>query len=657
MDGISVFFSYSLSKTYDAILTEKVVDVAKERVEHRASLGWEVVDAMEPAVGLICEKVEDALKNSDALIAEATTWSPNVMYELGFARANKYPIVVLINRNALHEEMLAPYYDFLGISPTTPLPTDLGDIEFIDYSDDINLAGGLTNLEGSIDHALDVISARLPVGMRTLRRGERRLQAKTDRLGEATKDIVDPPLLRLLSGWLERVVTELGEAGSQGFLVSPKYYPACFAQFRDSERHAATAIADLSDETEPISVLANAGTNMGVSERIFLIGGQQFFDEVRLQFLFEEIHRFSEASDIPGNSILVARADDFDMPSIHPFPRARGQDLLLISPGLVGGYEVVDEQPYLNVVSDAETFEKAKIYYRNVRRCAFQFDSGWKDAIQMKSAWLAREKRVGRWKSGWTFNSRDSTYYDLYDLHIRTWVPGYEDFLETTASRVVQALLEAHSMPDTGAIPRAIMEIGCGTGNLTIRILRAVQRSRAASAVFKRLIAVDKAKEMTRSTVKTIKNSSLNESVVVSQGTAFTALEQEVLKAAPFGVICGSLVLSHLLQADVKTRLDYVLSECRELLVPGGSVVLVDALIPNPTERERLKKEWRQVMLLHGLPPERADLFLKHNQEMLNTATAEDLEASSSRNGFKLKIENIPAFGELPFRIISFQRD
>lgn len=460
-------------------------------------------------------------------------------------------------------------------------------------------------------------------------------------------------MLRLLGGWLERVVIELGDAGSNEFLVSPKYYAACFAKFKDAERLKACAIADLSDLTEPTSLFSGAGVDMSVSERIVLVSGKQLFDDEALLSVFRTIRSHVERPNLPGYRIFIARSDDSGAPLGHPFKGSMSQDILLISPDLVGGYETVDGQPFLRVVASQDTYVTGMSYYKAVKRIAFPFDPEWQEAAEIRSAWLERESRVGSWDASWNYEHRNAAYYDLYDFHIRAWVPGYEDFILTTAVRVVEAMLRVATASDQNQVPVQLLEIGSGTGGLTTRLLNAVQRSRAASQAFGSLFSIDKAPQMVEATTKAVARCLLSDKARVFRGLAFSGLPREVEEGASFGVICGSLVLSHLLRSDAAERLDPLLEASRQRLVKGGSLVFADALIGDPSERVRIREQWRKSMVHNGLPPARAHDFLEHNQEMLSTVTFEELEAAARRHGFELKVEDIPGFLDSPFRTIT----
>ena len=59
-----------------------------------------------PGISSVSKKVESELRLADAMIVECSTSAPNVMFEIGFARALGYPIILIINTSAPNAESL-----------------------------------------------------------------------------------------------------------------------------------------------------------------------------------------------------------------------------------------------------------------------------------------------------------------------------------------------------------------------------------------------------------------------------------------------------------------------------------------------------------------------------------------------------------------------
>ena len=100
----TIFLSYSKTKSYDRDLTTHLISEIRNCLTSRR---WDVHDPLAEEGGDvegIREKVSSHLYNSDALFADCTMAVPNVMFEIGFARALRYPIVFFVNRDAFSSD-------------------------------------------------------------------------------------------------------------------------------------------------------------------------------------------------------------------------------------------------------------------------------------------------------------------------------------------------------------------------------------------------------------------------------------------------------------------------------------------------------------------------------------------------------------------------
>ncbi len=651
---LRLFLSYSFTKSADPQLTNNLIDLLSEIIQSRPDKDLEMVDAMEPDVGSISKKVEKKLRSSHALVAEATTSSPNVMFELGFARANGLPIIIFMNPDAFNPAShLQSYFEFIGADLKKPLPADLGDIEFIKYkSEDINTPGGKLNFKKIINDVLDKLRKRMPTGMRLLIEGTNKLRLKAHELRSTMEVTEDPPLLRLLGGWLDQVIDELGDAGVSGFLVDSKYYSSCFSQFTINERQGGRAIADLTDPTEQLWIASPVDdVQMTVDERIFLFDGMVFYKPEGLEKLFQGIKRHIEKADNPNYRVLIAASDNRNLPKRHPFSKSKSRDILLIGPDLVGGYERHMDRDYLRIVRSKTDFDVATTYYQQIKKCAFEFDPNWTNQSLFRAEWLDREN-IGKWDPSWTYDFRDEHYYSLYDLHIRSWVPEYEGLIESTAAIVIEKLKELTlGNPDR---QRVVLEIGCGTGTLSLMVLKEISFAYSDQALAHTYICVDRAKEMIARTNASIKAADFQIGFRIFKGTAFDGLPGELIKNDRYSVICGSLVLSHILKQNVEVNLRSSLDLCRNLLVQDGVVIFTDTLVEDPDKMESCKGYWREGMIRQGLSPQRVDDFLEHNKEMLSTVTRDQVLRIGKECGFnEISIRMIPgSIYQSPFRII-----
>ncbi len=654
--SLKLFISYSLSKTHDKAATSRAVGLAKETIASYRSdqLSW--LDPMEdPGLGGIRAKVEKALLEADALIADCTTSVPNVMFEIGFARACGYPIIPLVNLDAFQSGSLKAYFDFLRQDKKHPLASDLGDLEFLTYSKNIHLAGEKANFKAQLTHLLDHLAARLSPGACLLSSGVKRFRKTTLQLTDRNLEREDPPLLRLLGGWLDQVVDELEEAGLDSFEVESDYYTSCFQHFTDAETDQALAIADLSDPTEQIWSQQDPDTDLAVGERIFLINAAEFYGD-NLRSVFETLRRHASKHAENGYQMMVARAGHPDQPRDHIFSDTVARDLLLIPPDLVGGYVKKNGRTYLRIQSSAENYDRARAYYEGVKSTAFTYDRGWRDSADLRAAWLQKEK-LGIWNTEWTFDERTDDYYMNFDLNIRCWIPHYERLIATAAEEILRA--SASNLASKGS-PAAILEVGSGTGALTeyaYRLLGNGGNSHADSG-WGSFVCVDKSSLMHHYLDDRIRRLEPSPEPVLAIGTAFDALGQEVERQAPFDIICGSLVLTHILQHEVETHLHDMLERCRRLLAPHGALIFADAFFLEPQSRDAGRRYWESWMVRHGLSEDVAGLFLDNNHEMIETVTQDQLRTIGREHGFRIGgMSRVPgAPNESPFRVLIMNR-
>src|SRR5205807_281803 len=87
---------------------------------------------------------------------------------------------------------------------------------------------------------------------------------------------------------------------------------------------------------------------------------------------------------------------------------------------------------------------------------------------QILRAWMLKDK-VGMWKSDWKeVERRDASYFINYDMHIRVWVPYYDQLIAQAAGIIQREIarlmrLNHHSLE--------LLEVGYGTGALTVPLV------------------------------------------------------------------------------------------------------------------------------------------------------------------------------------------
>jgi trans-aconitate methyltransferase len=150
---------------------------------------------------------------------------------------------------------------------------------------------------------------------------------------------------------------------------------------------------------------------------------------------------------------------------------------------------------------------------------------------------------------------------DSYDSLIRRAVPRYDEMV----TRLVEYL------PATAT---AIIELGCGTGNLTLQLLRKYPRAT--------VIAVDAASEMT-----TITESRAKVAGLADRLRTFTARFEDLAPVIAKGaadLVAASLSLHH-----VPDKLS-LYENIRSWLAPGGTLAFADQLLG--TTEAIQKKHW-----------------------------------------------------------------
>jgi ubiquinone/menaquinone biosynthesis C-methylase UbiE len=161
-----------------------------------------------------------------------------------------------------------------------------------------------------------------------------------------------------------------------------------------------------------------------------------------------------------------------------------------------------------------------------------------------------------------------------------------------------------------------VLDLGCGTGNLTIR-LAGLGLSVVGVDLSPEMLAVAKRKVQPGATVRWV------------QAGAVELIDH--FSAESFDTIVGILVFSELSDAEQRA----VLRQCRELLRPGGCLILADEVQP-PT----LLRRW-----LHRLV--RVPLsILTYVLTQASTAPVGDLKAKLSEAGFRIIMEESKRLGD-----------
>lgn len=199
------------------------------------------------------------------------------------------------------------------------------------------------------------------------------------------------------------------------------------------------------------------------------------------------------------------------------------------------------------------------------------------------------------------FNQIVSEYDDLINKH----VPFYADIFWTVF----------HYLPNDFS-PKNILELGCGTGNLTKLLYEDYKDAN--------YVCVDAASEM----LKTTKERLPNAKIELIEST----FEKLDLKENSFDLIISSLAIHHLVDDD-KQKL---FNEIHKWLKPGGLFVLADVV--RAVSDKIYEEDWNlfeQDNLKNGMSKEDLAKMVEHSKTCDHYSTVPDLLIWLKKSGLK----------------------
>jgi SAM-dependent methyltransferase len=672
-DAIRVFLSYTTTKAPDPRATGGAI--ARARDVLTARFGWRPVDAMDADILSVSGKVRGALLESDCIIADVTSSSPNVMFEVGFASALGYPVILLLNFEAFETERFREYFAVLGHNPARPVAADLGDLEYVTFPAATAPDAAWRAFEDELARRLERVREHFTPEVLLLRRSVRRFQAEV--LEFMQRHRPSNPIVGFLAGRLHYSAAGLRAEGADVFLTLSQYYAEAMKAFAEADGDLAgvRALADLGQSAETIWTGRDDPLAVRIRERIFVVPTARFFDADEMERLAGLIQSQRQLHEV----LVVQRERLADL--AHPIEGGIGHDLLLMEPDVVGGYVLrplgARDAPHLYVVRSADVHRRAERHYAAVRARAFPVrDVG--SGADLVRAWLAHSQ-VGTWRAEWSapVEHRPPGYFTGYDDNIRCWIPAYDEFIQQCADVVCHLLLERLR---TTREPLRVLEIGCGTGALTEVLARwmeqldAPHRKVGRPSAVQHLIAVDPASRMLRATRERLRRSFADRTppfVSVESGR-FPDSPPRAASALRYDVICGSLVLHDLLAPpslvpappgraveEPHEAARRTLRKLARLLAPGGSLVFADILPEeHPARRARQLEAWRDWMReARGLSDDAVEAFLAANRDMAEAHSTEALygvaRACSADAVESTNEEARGAAAGLPFRVVS----
>lgn len=605
--------------------------------------GYEYVDWRKKQgnrnVGL---KVQAAIGSSDLVVLEGSTNSPNISFEAGFASALDIPLAIFKQRG------------------TRALPEDYGGPEYAEYPTEIDDVAGFEAFERKIAELLvelgcDVLSE----GHRKIRRSRLDLFSSVAHFADAYR--IDHPSLHLMSGWIDALANEIRSGGATELKTHPSYYLPSFAKLRNWAQGQIRAIADLTDETESFWKPQHPeDMSTRVSERIFLVDWSWLFErQLELSRHIDTWAKHKRNHQERSYDVYVATKEELATDEAHPLRQAVGYHLLLIEPDVTGGYVSHAGDPEsrrLVIARDQLLYDTALHFYNSVKRRAIKFEPD-KKLINFKRDWLTANG-VGAWESSWTNETeyRPSRYFELYDRHIRCWIPHYSQMLRLCADAIAGEVMR---VTNDSSDQVDILELGFGTGGLTGQVLAWAQKINqpfdelSLPVPIRNYDAVDRAEQMVRIAHRAIRpDRHPSTRLRLLNRTAWHGLDRD-----NYGVIFGSLILHFLAGSNADNdSLEEFFENCATRARTNASLVFADIFGSDEPDSERAIIAWREWMTVQGLSDAVVDAFIAGNPDMTGAPSVQRLDSAARKQGFFLSQAKPVSDRTLPFRITIFQR-
>jgi len=649
-----IFISYSTRMSHDPQITKDLILLIKTVI---SKMNWIHEDPMETKnIDSIDTKVKESILSSDAIIADITTQNPNVMLEVGYASMLGYPIILVLNKDAYTEEFYKDHFKYFKISSDNPLPADLPNIEFIEYSKStIDSDQGRQSFENNLLNLLKNLgNSDLSLGHRFVRDSYKAIMGRKKFILKDYRDR-DHPNVHFLGSILNQFEKIVKQGGSEEFYVDSYYYANSLTDIR-SYKSEILAVADIQpDGDEILEDFWYENPNpehTQVKERIFLVHWKQILNREKCQKLAINLKEQSKKYPVrvgyyPRNYIKDIFGEN-----------GHTRNMLLIEPDVVGGYETDKKNKkkiYLTVKKSPQLYLEAKSVYNRLLKETIEYNHewNWKD---FRSEWIEFEK-IGKWDDDWSVQ-KNKGYFNKYDMHIRCWVPNYEDLIRKTFDQVHKEFINILKiMPSSNRIK--ILEIGFGTGELSSLIVNMISNfnqpfvDARVQTPIDQFVGIDKESRMVEIANKDIGHK--NNDVMFIEGTAWDDLPYEV-ERLEFDIICGSLVLHDIVSSS---NTDQSISEFFEygnkLLKDKGCLIFCDVIMGEGIDVTDNNNNWYRWMNDIGLSSDDIKNFFDKNRDMVDSLTVSLLKKHSKAHGFSdLRIKKLPRiYGEKnPFHII-----
>jgi SAM-dependent methyltransferase len=656
-----IFISYSFKPIKEREeITNAIISIVKKAIKE---CKWEFCDPMDEIDSTnegVKKKVEEAMRESDAIIAEGSLLIPNVMFECGFMKSQEKPILYLIDKSIHENNDYNHYFKLIDITKSNKISADFGDIEYYQYDGKRILE---TDYQSELFKELKKIiqtkfQSHMTIGRVMLNNSFNSLHDKLNKMIKINNQKVfiendEQPFLAFLSGWVNQLSGELLH-GENIFKLDIDYYERCLSEFTENSRKDILAIADLTDDAETFWQNYPDTKNTMVHERIFLFDVQKCFNLGEISKIFEILKSQAAHYDIK----VGFKNFSLKIPPHNHFHNAlHSMNCIIIKPNMVGRYIILNRQINKNRTMLQFVFDKHETNlhlneYNTLSDKTIAFERKWRDNNVMIEE-LFKKYEIGKWKKDWNVKAkeRDDSYFEWYEGHIRAWIKDYDDLIKTA----IQAVFRIKSKFNNNE-KFNVLEIGFGSGILSKVLIEDEEID---------YLGIDPAlKKWEKLLNQNFGNRWVSIKDKFIEGAAWDPIPQTVMKNKPFNLICGSLVLHDFYEDDKSARKAFsnmlTFVDSKNMLKENGALIFADIFIGENTENKLdLINSWKKHLTDTGkFSTSDYNIFKDSNKEMFENLSEEEIKLIANSHSYDA---NFSVWAEKhstdnPFKILTLEK-
>jgi ubiquinone/menaquinone biosynthesis C-methylase UbiE len=460
-------------------------------------------------------------------------------------------------------------------------------------------------------------------------------------------------IISMFTGVYKTLLKDIESGGKNTFYIDSDFYPAIL-ELTD-ETDDIIALADLSDEIETFWRSIPDPNKTTAAKRTFFVPWKIFFDDKGILNFYELLKKHS--------AFYTVKYNNTPQQIVNPlFPDRLGFNMFACKPGIVGYYAKLKGKTLLKIIFDEIQYNKAyeKINSFTLESVEFNQNYSIKD---FRTKWINHNK-YGFWI--WddiVVEDRDPYYFIHYDIHIRCWIWMY-DLLMSEVIKYAKNELADKAHTTTSQVK--VLEIGFGTGTLTIPILEWIENINSSlkdkiTAKVK-YYGVDRAYTQMfpflEKKLKETKKIHLLSKHLFVDGVVWDSVP-DTIQNRKFDLIIASLVVHDIISKDPQNLFENFVSETAKWLNTGGTILIAD-LFPsyNQKEREEQIEFWKSWMKSNGMPHSEVERFFFYNEDMVKMVTDKNLKRTADKYGFNCEVHALPhANGKKsPFRIVLLKK-